>query len=275
MSSQTQNIADIQVGVKLSHQNFVAQHASSTPMREHMMKLAAEGQKFSPARSLAHLPAAHIAGLGGYLISPTSRGVTVFWMKKYNWPDFLRYSKVRKITSVYSVPSIFLRIAKDPAVTDHFKTATSAAGGSAPMDGALQRAANKKVGNGETMVGQAYGLSESTGAITAPNIGEQDNTGSIGSVLPNTELRIVDHNDKDVPSGAPGELICRGPIITKGYFRNPKATEGAFRNGWFCTGDIVVERDGKFYIVDRIKVCLTFLLSASPRIFHVRLRGAC
>ncbi|KAE9978658.1 hypothetical protein BLS_000405 [Venturia inaequalis] len=246
-------------GVKLSHQNFVAQQASvSAPVREYVMELAAKGHKFPPSRSLAHLPPAHIAGAGGYLISPVTRGVTVFWMKKYNWPDFLRYNKALKITQVHSVPSIFLRIAKDPAVTDHFKAATSASSGAAPMDGALQKEAAKRVGTGAMMVGQAYGLSESTGPVIAPIMGEMDNTGSIGSVIPNVEVRIVDSKDDDVPSGTPGELICRGAIITKGYFRNPKATEASFRNGWFCTGDVAVERGGKFFIVDRIKELIKY-----------------
>jgi 4-coumarate--CoA ligase len=248
----------------LSHQNFVAQLTIlSGPAREHRTAAMEAGEKFVPSRSLAHLPPAHIAGVTGYLLGPASSGSTIFWMKKYNWPDFLRYNKALKITAVYTVPSIYLRIAKDPAVTDHFKTMAYATGGAAPLDGALQKAANKKVGTGDTMVGQAYGLSESTGAITAPAMGEKDDTGSIGPVLPNTDVRIVDAQDNDVPSGTPGELICRGAIITKGYFRNPKATEGAFRNGWFCTGDVAVERNGKFYIVDRIKVTLPRFVSHS------------
>lgn len=252
-------MANSKLGVMLSHQNFVAQFSIlSGPRREYFEKAKAEGKKFPPSRALAHLPAAHIAGVTGYLISPVSSGSTVFWMKKYNWPDFLKYNKALKITSIYTVPSIYLRIAKDPAVTDHFKTMAFATGGAAPLDGTLQKAANKKVGTGNTMVGQAYGLSESTGAITAPLMGEKDDTGSIGAVLPNNEVRIVDPQDNDVPSGTPGELVCRGPIITKGYFRNPEATQGAFKNGWFCTGDVAVERDGKFYIVDRIKVHLPF-----------------
>jgi long-subunit acyl-CoA synthetase (AMP-forming) len=43
--------------------------------------------------------------------------------------------------------------------------------------------------------------------------------------------------------------------VTQGYFRNEKATKDAFRNGWFATGDIALERNGMLYIVDRIKVC--------------------
>jgi 4-coumarate--CoA ligase len=66
----------------------------------------------------------------------------------------------------------------------------------------------------------------------------------------------VDEDDNDVEPGTPGELIVRGDIVTKGYYNNPKATNESFRNGWFCSGDIAVERNGKFYIVDRKKVRL-------------------
>ncbi|TLD22457.1 4-coumarate-CoA ligase [Venturia nashicola] len=250
--------------VMLSHRNFVAQAACLSGLwKEMTTKAAALGQnltnsKLPPERYLAHLPAAHIAGVGGYMIIPVSRSRTIFWMKKYNWPDFLRYNKALKITGVYTVPSIYLRIAKDPSVTDHFRTLFYAVAGSSPMDSALQKAATKKVGTGNKMISQGYGLSETTGGLTAPFLSDKDHSGSIGSALPNVEIRIVDGNDDDVPSGTPGELICRGPVIIKGYFRNPKATEAAFKNGWFYTGDVAIERDGAFYIVDRIKELIKY-----------------
>lgn len=50
--------------------------------------------------------------------------------------------------------------------------------------------------------------------------------------------------------------------MTNGYYNNPKATKECFRDGWFYTGDIATEKDGKFYIVDRKKVDL--LLSLQP-----------
>lgn len=184
----------------LSHANFVAQMTIlSGPSREGRLAQTDAGIKLPPYRSLAHLPAAHIAGVTGYLISPPFSGGTCFWMKKYNWPDFMRLNKALKITAVYTVPSIYLRIAKDPAVTDHFKHLYYASAGAAPMDGDLQKAASKKIGTGQTTVSQAYGLSETTGAVTAPVSanpdGVKDDTGSISGVLPNTEVRIVDVND--------------------------------------------------------------------------------
>jgi 4-coumarate--CoA ligase len=181
----------------LSHYNFVAQLVIiAAPSREFMAKAIAEGtmEPLPPARSLAHLPAAHIAGTFGYLIGPIFSGSTVFWMRKYNWPDFLRLAGERRITTIYTVPSIYLRMAKDPAVKDQFKYLYSATAGAAPIDAPLQAAAGKKTGGGH--VSQAWGLSETTGAVTAPVRGmDPDHTGSISPLLPNVEMRFVDEHD--------------------------------------------------------------------------------
>lgn len=191
-------------GVMLSHYNFVAQLIIiSTPSREFIAQhIAAGGDPLPPARALAHLPAAHIAGVISYIVGPAFGGSTVFWMRKYNWPDFLRYCGARRITTIYTVPSIYLRMTKDPNVRDQFKYLYSASAGAAPIDGALQQAAGKKVGSGH--VSQTWGLSETTGAVTAPVRGmEQDITGSISPVLPNVELRFVDSNDQVCRNGRP------------------------------------------------------------------------
>ncbi|KAF2673356.1 4-coumarate-CoA ligase [Microthyrium microscopicum] len=246
-------------GVCLSHYNFVAELIIlSTPARAFLAKAVAAGAPLPPPnRALAHLPAAHIAGVMSYIIAPPFSGGTVYWMAKYTWPLFLRLAGQCRITTIYTVPSIYLRMAKDPAVKDQFRWLYRASAGAAPIDGALQVAAGKKVGSGH--VSQTWGLSETTGAVTAPTPGgEQDVSGSISPVVPNVELRFVDGSDQDVPEGQPGEILVRGPIVTKGYFNNPEATKAAFRNGWFATGDIGVVREGRFYIVDRLKELIKY-----------------
>src|SRR5207253_10336419 len=61
-----------------------------------------------------------------------------------------------------------------------------------------------------------------------------------------------DDDDKEVADGELGEIVLRGENILKGYFKNPEATERAFRSGWFHTGDVGYrDKDGFFYIVDR------------------------
>ncbi|KAK6207308.1 hypothetical protein LQW54_007266 [Pestalotiopsis sp. IQ-011] len=248
-------------GVMLSHQNFVAETFIVSVLGRKWVEKQIEDGTFTPVeyKTLAHLPTSHIAGLFGYFVGPTYAGGTVFWMRKYNWQDLLKYAKQYKITVFYTVPSIYLRISKSPEVTDQFSNLAGAATGAAPMDGQLQKTANQKLGEGkEQMLGQTWGLSETTGAVTAVPAGESDDTGSIGSILPTVQLRVVDEDFNDVEPGNEGELVLRSPVVTNGYFNNPEATKAAFHDGWFLTGDIGVLRGGKFFVVDRKKELLKY-----------------
>jgi acyl-CoA synthetase (AMP-forming)/AMP-acid ligase II len=148
----------------LSHANLVAQlYIPSVQSRAHVAAAVAAGEPApSPLRTLAHLPIAHIAGVFGYLMAPMFSNGSVYWMPKFSWAPFLQYSKTLKITVFYTVPSIFLRIAKSPEVTDQFDTVEVAITGAAPMDAELQQAANARLGKGKTRISQTWGLSETT-----------------------------------------------------------------------------------------------------------------
>ncbi|KIW32181.1 uncharacterized protein PV07_03742 [Cladophialophora immunda] len=246
-------------GVMISHENLVQEVVvTSMAGREWAAKQIEAGKELKPYRTLAHLPISHIAGLFGYLVAPFYSGGLVVWMRKYEWKQLLKYVKDYEITALYTVPSIYLRISKSPEVQDHFKSLDAATTGAAPMDGDLQTAANAKLGQGETFIGQTWGLSETTGAVTMMPRGQSDTTGSISPILPNVELRMVDENYNDVEPGQEGEMLVRSPLVTQGYFNNPQATKEAFHDGWFCTGDIGILRNGKFYIVDRKKELLKY-----------------
>ncbi len=74
------------------------------------------------------------------------------------------------------------------------------------------------------------------------------------------EMRAVDDKGQDVPANSPGEFVIRHNAATprkgffSGYLKNPEATEEAWRNGWFHTGDAVMrDESGLFYFVDRKK----------------------
>ncbi|KXJ94061.1 4-coumarate-CoA ligase [Microdochium bolleyi] len=253
-------------GVMLSHANLVAETVITSilgreaALNELVTNPPDANQPPPPAyRTLAHLPISHIAGLWGYLVGPQYAGGTVHWMRRYSWDGLLRHAREFEITIFYTVPSIFLRISKSPDVTDQFAHVVGAVTGAAPMDGTLQRSANARLAGGrEQLLGQTWGLSETTGAVTAQPRGEPDDTGSIGQVLPGVELRIVDEDYRDVEPGVEGELLVRSPLVMRGYFDNPEATRAAFHEGWFCTGDIGVLRQGKFYVVDRKKELLKY-----------------
>ena len=98
---------------------------------------------------------------------------------------------------------------------------------------------------------EGYGLSESTCRSTFNPPNDRRRAGSCGLPIGN-EMKVVDDDDNEVDDGELGEIVLRGENILKGYFKNPEATELAFRNGWFHTGDIGYrDQDGFFYIVDR------------------------
>jgi acyl-CoA synthetase (AMP-forming)/AMP-acid ligase II len=85
-------------------------------------------------------------------------------------------------------------------------------------------------------------------------------TRCIGKPIENTEYRIVDEHDRDVPAGEPGELLVRSAggnpraRFFSGYYKDPEATEDGWRGGWWHTGDVVREGgDGSLYFVDRRK----------------------
>ncbi|KAK5721263.1 hypothetical protein LTR17_014725 [Elasticomyces elasticus] len=249
-------------GVMLSHENLVAEtYITSLSGRQWALAEVEKGNELPAVtyRTLGHLPISHIAGLFGYLLAPMYSAGTVVWMRKYSWDDMLKYLKQYEITIFYTVPSIFLRISKSPEVTDHFKHVVGASTGAAPMDGDLMQTSNAKLGSGkDPMIGQTWGLSETTGAITMMPKGQSDVTGSVSPILPSVELRMVDNDFNDVPADQEGELLVRSPLVTNGYYNNPQATKDAFHDGWFCTGDIGRMRNGLFYIVDRKKELLKY-----------------
>jgi long-chain acyl-CoA synthetase len=104
-----------------------------------------------------------------------------------------------------------------------------------------------------TPVFQGYGLTE-TSPVVSLNPFHRAKMASIGVPLPGTDARLVDDQGSDVPQGQPGELLVRGPQVTRGYWQRPDETAKALRDGWFATGDIAtMDEDGYFEIVDRKK----------------------
>jgi 4-coumarate--CoA ligase len=241
-------------------------------IRETLEKAEAGGAPHFEYRTLAHLPIAHIAGLQGYLVNPFYAGGLVYWMPKFDFQQFMDYNKRYRITLLFSVPAIYLLIAKSTVVTDQFESLLFAQSGAAPLGPEVQKAASVKLGKGQTFISQTWGLSETTGSVSSNLWGPKDETGSVGLILPNLSLRyvaiiiytcssvtkwdsrLIDEAMNDVEPGMPGEILVKGPVVSKGYYNNPAATAASLVDGWFCTGDIGILRGEKLYIVDRKKV---------------------
>jgi 4-coumarate--CoA ligase len=206
------------------------------------------------------LPTAHIAGVQGYLINPFYIGGTVYWMPKFDFSQFLAYNAQYRITFFFTVPPIYLLIAKSPLATTQFATLELAISGAAPLGKDLQYAASQKLGSGpDCFIDQTWGLSETTGSTTIMPPGTHDDTGSVAPLIPNMRARLVDDSGDDVEPGTPGEVLVKGPVVCKGYYQNADADKDAFTSdGWFCTGDIAVFRNGLFYVVDRKKELIKY-----------------
>jgi len=101
---------------------------------------------------------------------------------------------------------------------------------------------------------EGYGLTVSTAGSTANPIDGVRKIGSIGIPFAESEVRLLDERDEEVPRGEVGEICIRGGHVMKGYWKRPDETAQTLRGGWLHTGDMgYQDGDGYFFIVDRKK----------------------
>jgi long-chain acyl-CoA synthetase len=101
---------------------------------------------------------------------------------------------------------------------------------------------------------EGYGLSETSPVASFNHLDRERKPGSIGTPIKGVEMKLVDEQDNDVPTGEVGEIVIRGHNVMKGYWNRPDATEEVMRGGWFHSGDMAkVDEEGYFFIVDRKK----------------------
>ena len=107
---------------------------------------------------------------------------------------------------------------------------------------------------------EMWAMSETGRLISDNHEPRSIHTRAFGRPSPWVEARAVDEYDVDAPADVPGELVIRHSAATprkgffSGYLKNPQATDEAWRNGWFHTGDMVVrDAGGVFHFVDRLK----------------------
>lgn len=99
---------------------------------------------------------------------------------------------------------------------------------------------------------ETYGMTEGASQIAA-NPMERRKVGSVGRPA-GPEIAIMDERGRMLPVGARGEIMLRGPTVTRGYCDDAAATAAAFRDDWFRTGDLgFLDADGYLFIAGRIK----------------------
>jgi long-chain acyl-CoA synthetase len=168
-------------------------------------------------------------------------------------PAFVKELRKHKFTIFTGVNTLFNALMNHPDFTkiDFSRLKIALGGGMAVQKAVADRW--KKL-TGCTLV-EAYGLSETSPAVTINPLDLKDYNGSIGLPIPSTDVVLRGDDGKEVPLGSSGELCVRGPQVMKGYWNNPGETARVLgADGFFATGDIgVMDEKGYLRIVDRKK----------------------
>src|SRR5699024_6406113 len=102
----------------------------------------------------------------------------------------------------------------------------------------------------------AYGLTETCGVASMCRQGDSPEliATTSGRAIPDVELRIVDQDLNEVPTGESGQIVIRGYNVMRGYFNEQDKTDETVVDGWLLTGDVGhVDAHGNVAITDRIK----------------------
>jgi long-chain acyl-CoA synthetase len=203
-------------------------------------------------RLLSIMPLFHMNAVSVTTMAALYAGASTVVSPKFSASRFWQIISDYQVTSFGSVATMLsMLLTTNPhGVPEGLKTdqLRFAMCGSAPVPAEVLKRFEETF---HCLVIEGYGLSESTCRSTFNPPNEERRAGSCGVPIGN-EMRVVDDDDQDVPEGQLGEIVLRGENILKGYYKNPDATQTAFRNGWFHTGDVGYrDADGFYYIVDR------------------------
>jgi acyl-CoA synthetase (AMP-forming)/AMP-acid ligase II len=166
---------------------------------------------------LAVAPFSHIMGFLVTLAVPLGAGATVVTMPRFDPGGFLELLERHRVTVLVGAPPMFQVLLHHPkaAAADLGSLELLVCGG-APLASAAQRALAARLPG--AAVGQAWGLTETTAGLSMPDRAAGSVPGTVGRVMPNTELRVVDPGSgRDLGPGEPGELLARGPQVMAGY----------------------------------------------------------
>ncbi len=202
--------------------------------------------------AVSTLPLFHVFGMNSIMnVAVHARG-TLTLVPRFEPGKVLEVIERDRATVFGGVPTMYAALLHHPDRERYDVSSLDlCVSGGSPMPVEVLRGFDEAFG---TKVLEGYGLSETTGMGSFNKPDRERKPGSIGVPVGQTEFRLVDEDDKDVPAGEPGELVMRGEFVMKGYWNRDEATAEVMRDGWFHTGDIAtVDEDGYYFIVDRKK----------------------
>ena len=234
-------------GAVLSHRNIIA----------NMLQICAWMlPKLESGREIAitPLPLYHIFSLTVCSLALMRYGTqNVLITNPRDIPGFIKTLKKYKFTILTGVNTLFNALANHPEIKHvDFKHSKVNVAGAMALQKVVKENWKKVTG---TDVIEGYGLTESSPVACCNPIDGTDRVGTVGLPLPNTDIKMIDDDGRDVSwTDQPGEICIRGPQVMQGYYNRPDETEKVLKDNWLATGDIgLFDADGFVKIVDRKK----------------------
>ena len=206
------------------------------------------------------LPLHHVHGIINVLCCALWSGATVHMMPKLDLENICSKVISNTFSLFMAVPTIYVKLIEHlenqnidlaQAIGDGFGRMRLNVSGSAACPVNVFNQWKAKTGQ---ILLERYGMTEVGMAISNCYVGER-RAGFVGQALPGVTVRLFDEWDMPVTAEKiPGEIRMKGDNLFKEYWNNPKATQEAFKDGWFCSGDIAVIEDGYFRIMGRSSI---------------------
>lgn len=200
---------------------------------------------------LCAVPFSHSGGLV-YIQNCIAFGITMVLMRRFSPADFVDAILRYRVTCFHIVPVMFQSILALKGIEDLTLPSirwVAVFGAPSPPD--LIERFKRLCPHGKALNG--YGLTETSPPTTLPPL-DEIRRGSVGQAPPWVEMAILDEGGRPRPVGEVGEVAFKGWIVAEGYHRDPERTRAAWKNGWFCTGDLGrIDEDGFLYLSGRKK----------------------
>jgi long-chain acyl-CoA synthetase len=205
-------------------------------------------------RVLGALPFFHVFAMTGVMNFSIAIGAEIVIMPRFVLNDAMALISKTRPTVMPGVPTIFNAMMNHPKLKSYnLSSLKFCLSGGAPLPLEVKRGFEMLTG---CKVVEAYGLSETSPAVTINPMDGPVKEGSIGQPIPATIVSLRDLADPtvEVRQGEKGEICIKGPQVMKGYWKKPTETAGQFVGDYVRTGDVgIMDEEGFIFIVDRIK----------------------